>query len=60
MTQSLSVQLTSPYTVRTVYVEYRSETRCWYHREGMGLLEYQDMLSLHDIGHDGWLCTFTI
>jgi hypothetical protein len=29
-------------------------------REGMGLLEYQAMHSLHDVAHDGWLSTFTI
>jgi hypothetical protein len=23
-------------------------------------IEYQAMPSLHDIAHDGWLCTFTI
>ncbi len=28
--------------------------------EGMGLREYQAMLSLRDVLHDGWLCTFTI
>jgi hypothetical protein len=28
-------------------------------REGMGLIEYQVMPSLHDIARDGWLCTFT-
>jgi hypothetical protein len=30
-------------------------------REGMGmdLAEYQAMSSLHDVAHDGWLCTFT-
>jgi hypothetical protein len=25
-----------------------------YQREGMGLLEYQAMPSLHDVAHDGW------
>jgi hypothetical protein len=29
-------------------------------REGMGLREYPAILSLHDVLHDGWLCTFTI
>jgi hypothetical protein len=29
-------------------------------REGTGLLEYQAMPYLHDVAHDGWLCTFTI
>jgi hypothetical protein len=28
-------------------------------REGMGLLEYQAMPSLHDVAHDEWLVTFT-
>ncbi len=29
-------------------------------REGMGLPpEYKAMPSLHDVAHDGWLCTFT-
>jgi hypothetical protein len=26
----------------------------------MGLLEYQAMLSLRGVAHDGWLCTFII
>jgi hypothetical protein len=26
----------------------------------MGLLEYQDMLSLHDVAHDGWLVVYII
>jgi hypothetical protein len=29
-------------------------------REGMGLLEYQVMPSLHDVAHDGWLCSVYI
>jgi hypothetical protein len=29
-------------------------------REGMGLLEYQAMPSLHDVAHAGWLFTFTL
>ncbi len=29
-------------------------------REGMGQLEDQDMPSLRDVAHDGWLCTFTM
>jgi hypothetical protein len=28
-------------------------------KEGTGLLEYQAVLSLRDVAHDGFLCTFS-
>jgi hypothetical protein len=29
-------------------------------RESLGLLEYQAIPLLHDVAHDGWLCTLTV
>jgi hypothetical protein len=45
------------------YYRYATPQRCTYRRhschqrEGIALLEYQDMPSLRDLAHDGVLCT---
>ncbi len=56
-----------------IYTKYRSNRALFYsqcltlffhhshkQREGMGLLEYQAMPSLCDVGHVGWLCNVYI
>jgi hypothetical protein len=44
------------FTVCTLYIL----VGILFQREGMGLLEYQDLPPLRDVAHDGWLCIFTI